>query len=61
MSGWSRTCIICCTPILRAMRFRIMHDKAIYDSTYALPMTPHASFAIVPFSFSREKNPGLTS
>ena len=27
--------------------------------TYALPMTPHASFATDPFSFSREKKPGL--
>ena len=24
-------------------------------------MTPHASFATVPFSFSLEKNPGLSS
>lgn len=27
--------------------------------TYALPITPQTSFAIEPFSFSREKNPGL--
>ena len=29
------------------------------SKTHALPMTPHASFAIAPFSLSREKNPGL--
>lgn len=28
-------------------------------NTHALPITPHASLARVPFSFSREKNPGL--
>lgn len=27
--------------------------------THALPITPHVSFAMAPFSLRREKNPGL--
>ena len=35
--------------------------KGLSGYAYALPITPHASFATEPFSLSREKNPGLAA
>lgn len=52
-----RTSIVCCTPRLSLMSVL----KYVGDDrpTYALPITPQASFAIAPFSLSRAKKPGL--
>lgn len=58
--SFSISCIMDWTPSLgNWLVGRLARISGNLINTHALPITPHASLASVPFSFSREKNPGL--
>ena len=59
----SMSCNTCCTLNLQSNKFQ-QFDSGIErekNSTHALPITPHASFATDPFSFNLDQNPGLNT